>query len=483
METVLMVFLLLAGRGAQPPDLLSLLNVDDYFLTHPVQNDPTRIADLAGRQSTTPEEEVDRLLAIRWLGEHRIVTARETLQKLARRRASDPYDLVGEYAERALARLEPSVRAPRAEPWLDLRNSLRWFPSNVSLVGAIDLTAPWARKPLASKNLEALAEFARANSPGKVGIQELLSQMVRRVGNIRLERLSVAWRERGPGLNRQALLIRVTGRWQRARLARYFTETTDLTLIQDKVDRDGVPRTVFANQGSAVIALIGDNDCLFAESGERAKSLDAIEQITAVRLGRARNVFQGPLAAELRSLAGDDDGLLVGEPGEEICKQLDIGGRHVGPVPDAVIIEAKVWGTMQFRFQARMKSVVEATMLLEEISSFKTEQINWLRSVGQSEAGQVLIDALQSIRLETDGASVRGSARLSLDLPWALAEMVDTAIASIGQAFAASIAAGLAWLVIAFFVSVLTVVVLSTLILAVAILLWRRLRRKRKIAV
>jgi hypothetical protein len=76
----------LGGNGAK--DFVSLLDAPQYFKSRGIEMKVEKMLELAGKTPADGKEQVQQLLAIRWLGEHadtikKTGNARETLQAIA----------------------------------------------------------------------------------------------------------------------------------------------------------------------------------------------------------------------------------------------------------------------------------------------------------------------------------------------------------------------------------------------------------------
>ena len=140
MECILFAYLLLAGLGDFPPDLLTLIDADMFFQSRQIPAEEDQLRKLAASQPVNAKGQVAQLLAIRWLGTHQVQSTHETLAGIARRNAtSDPFGFAREYAERALASLEGKAPKTPTSSAGGLRNGLQWFPADGNFFGAIDL--------------------------------------------------------------------------------------------------------------------------------------------------------------------------------------------------------------------------------------------------------------------------------------------------------------------------------------------------------
>jgi hypothetical protein len=433
MEKLLVAYLFFAGPFGTTQDLLGLVDPEDYFQTRHITTAPSTMEKLAQSRPGDARSEVAQLLAIRWLGDHRIRAARQTLQQLAHPEpAEDPHGSVRAYARRALAQIEGAASGLKAAPWQSLRETLRWFPAEVTLVGAFDLSVPWARKTFPPRPLGDLVRLDRQSSEG--GLSEFLD----RVGDLQLRRVAFACYPSKKVHGGTAVLARVTGQGDRERLARYVAESMETPPIRDEVASDGVRVTVFANGCSSVVALVGDEDFLLASDKDAQTALQALDRMLEVRVGRSASVLRGPLETDLRGVPGDSHGLVVGQLPDEVTRELFGPDRSIRVAPQSVRLDLHVGDRVTVHFQARLRNADEAQQFREDLCHCQATLITSLRRVPPTEATAILIESLESFAIEQHGATVQGSGRVSRDVPWAIGEFLGAALTealeALGQA-------------------------------------------------
>jgi hypothetical protein len=439
---VLWLYLLLAGFADSPCDLVSCIDADDYFHARDVVVTAEKMEALAAKEPTDNAGQLVRLLAIRWLGDHRVEAARGTLQRLARGRAArDRLGFAQDYAREALARLDgrQTRRGPTRANWL--REGLSWFPEDVSCVAALDLSISWAGKPFVLEGFGALAP-GRQTDPNFVLRPPILAgnnrddlyRWAERFGNIRLERLALAHRpSRQPG-GKGCMLARLTGRGDHRALLEYFRQATPPSLIAWDLRPGSEPVTLLRDErGGSAVAVVGDTDLLFAvaEDGPGA-GFAAAEELLEVRAGRTGSVLRGRLAVDLREVPGHASGLVVGEVPEELPQGT---ARECGvpAVPHRLVLHLTVDETasIDLRFRGFLGTPEEARTFAESVRQQRDCQAASLAELGPAKPTEVVIAALKSIQVEADGSAVSGSGHISGDVPAALGELLPLAI---GQA-------------------------------------------------
>jgi hypothetical protein len=145
---LLLVYLVLAYAGDYPRDYLTLLNADEYFQARQIATKPANMQELATTEPVDARTQVRQLLAIRWLGEHKVEQARGTLEKIAQGWvAQDPEGFASDYAKRALGQLDGQAVEPPKSFKESLHEALAWFPEDVACFGALDLGGRWGKQP------------------------------------------------------------------------------------------------------------------------------------------------------------------------------------------------------------------------------------------------------------------------------------------------------------------------------------------------
>lgn len=408
--------------------------------------------ELARAEPADHPAQIARLLAIRWLGEHGVTASRGTLERIAAGQAGqDRLGFARDYARRSLARLDrqPPRRAPTAEN--SLREALRWFPDTATSVEALDMSVSWANQPFA---LGRLVEQIPPDQPGApFALRPTLLTAARepdyypeveQIGNVRIDRFALATlppaRQGGKG----CALIRLTGRGDHGALVDYFHREHGLPLIGWEARHDDVPITLLGKAGVAM-ALIGDTDLVAAINlDEPGDNFPAVEQMLALRSGQGGDVFHGPFAAELRELPGNDSGLVIGElPGD--CKLTLAKAYELPAEPRRIALHAVVdeSASIDLQFRCFLRTPEDARAFAATVLGQRERQVDDLRRLGSSPSIDVLVRTLNSIRMETEGSTVSGSARVSGDVPAALGEVP---LLALGQYLGQSLASAFAFL-------------------------------------
>jgi hypothetical protein len=432
----LIYYILLAGMADSPWDLLTLVEPDGYFQSRGIETTAARLEEIARTRPDDGKTQAAQLLAIRWLGEHRVAGARETLLAIAGGRlAQDRHGFARDYARRALAALDGRCpeRARTAEN--SLREALQWFPEDVVAVAALDLGVSWANKPFGTKAVLVSTSPGRPPEPmvvrpspfpqGGCGDRENDPyRWTNHLGNVRVLRVAVAVLPPAPAGGKPGVLVRCTGLWDHQRLVEHLRQEQEISLVREEAKAPADRITLLRARDGSMLAVVGDTDLIFGESDLQGEDLAAVEQALEVRAGRKASVLRGPLAADLREVPVNASGLYAGQVDQEV-----IGpplAKHFGipHVPHHLVLHATVdeTGSIDVGFRGLMRTPEEARAFTESIRESRDRALASLGPSRPTGSAVALSETLNSITTADDGASVSGKARVSGDLPQALTE-------------------------------------------------------------
>jgi hypothetical protein len=471
MWTLLWFFLLLLGQTGPASDLLWIIDADQYFVDQSIKPDARAMLELGGRQPRDAQSEVAQLLAIRWLGEHHAVDAIPLLRKLVEQRPDSPFAVFArDYARQALALMDNRIESASGRSWQDLRSSLRWFPREMTFALAFDLTARWATKPCQSQAFQWVVDAFLKDA----GSQIALARFANNVGNIRIERIALSQTSTKEG-SQSDTMIRVTGQWHRDRLSRYLAILTESPPFWERRVSAGVPVTLYVLGQGCIVALIGDQDLVLVNYWSPEKSLMALQHLLAAREGKAPGILAGPLAASLRADCRDADGIVVGRVPRELGDEMSQGLGPIKVVPDELTVRFRVKNDIHVDFQARMKNAQDAAAAVEQVASYRIEQMAALRKLSATEAAASLLQAVGTIKVHPDGTLIRMSAQIPRDSPWAVGEVME---ARFTQALESGLRKTANEVLMMIVLSLGFAVVLAVLLLRVALLCKRAIQKR-----
>jgi hypothetical protein len=294
---ILGLFLLVLGSGGAANDLVSWIDADDYFKTRGVEVTAARMREVAARELAVEAlAPVNRLLAIRWLGENAEAVkndrqARRVLERIAAGdRARDPQGFARDYARRALARLDGKPDPVPTVPDDSLRaDALAWFPEKAVLVGGFDFRPPPGLDLPADPSLRALLAGSLSDRARKE-----LYALAEVLGNVRVDRISFALMP-PPKECKARAFIRITGLLERKRLLDFIrADRPEARVKQEQGPRGELITLISTGPEGPAAALVGDTDLLiaatgFLASGSEQGKLDPVEVLRKalrVRAGR-----------------------------------------------------------------------------------------------------------------------------------------------------------------------------------------------------
>jgi hypothetical protein len=421
---LLLVYLFLAYAGDYPRDCLTLLNADEYFQARQIATKPATMQELAATEPVDARTQVRQLLAVRWLGEHKVEKARGTLEKIAQGQvAQDRPGFARDDAKRALAQLDGQAIEPPISFKDRLHEALAWFPEDVACFGVLDLDGRWGKQPF---NPEIFRFYRESNAFAEQ--KEQLYGFVEDWGNIRLQRISFGCSPAAPPEHGPRLFLRLTGLADHNRLKEYLQKEKRVTVVREEKGLNGEPVALLSSENGPVFVLVGDTDLILAIGEDPGKSLKAAEQVLEVRAGKQANLLHGPWAAVLNEIPDDACGLLIGEPPESMPEE---GGAVDGPLPRRMVGHLIVHESIDIHFAAVMRNAADVQAFTENLVSLRDRNIASLKGLSQRPATGVLIRAWESIKVENNGLEVRGAAHLSGDVPGAIVEDAEEEIKAI----------------------------------------------------
>jgi hypothetical protein len=420
------------GRGAAGGDVVSLLPTDTYLQSRRIPLNIENLERLARTEPKTGKAQILQLMALRALAEtpelvKKNSTALGTIEKIARGElARDRLGFSEEYGRRTLLALGIKTTLPRAAQAADLRKeALGWFPASSTLVGFVGGGPPAAEAD----------DYAQE-------IRKFLSKLVRKprdwnelfngvelIGNARIERIGFAYATDGKEKGQDRVYIRITGKVDHQRIvaALKAATTNEGTKWQESKDANGTPiATIHFPGGGSAVAFIGDTDLLlgFHVNGS-VGGLEVVQQLLAVRAGKDKSVLEGALQDRLPKLAPAAVGLLVGDLPEEarlLFKQAELDP------PKSIRVEVgRAKGGVDARFQAVFENAEAATSFAKSAAGLRRLGLHLLKKTQADIKDDMpvprsmvasLQKALESVRLQADGAAIKGTMSVPAETLW-----------------------------------------------------------------
>jgi hypothetical protein len=446
MEIMLMMVLFSGGASN---DLVSLIDAPAYFQARDVKVTPEKMAELAVKEPSDGKAQLAQLLALRWLGEEAgqvkkakdFPTILRQVEEIADgKRAQDPQGFAAEYA-RAAALSLGSAREEKVSHKLPensaRQDALTWFPVSATIVAAFDLRTGGPPAPEASKAIRQL--FSQLLMLPQM--REQVYTVAEKLGNVRLDRFSLAFAPGPPEGGKGRIYLRFTGKGDPQRLVGLFKDLIPGAEVKEQKGFRGQRVTVLSNpKDPPAFAVVGDSDLIVAgPEGHPGNSLEMLEEVLAVRAGREKNALAGPLADSLKKVSARANGVVVGELPEGVRREFTRGPEGLRVFPKKVIAELvhHKGGNLQARLvEGTFDSADEAKTFTEDVARLKAKGLETLKGLQQKPPPGLPVDAkglgqlakvLESLQAEAREATAHGSVTFS-------AEAVKTLILSAGVA-------------------------------------------------
>jgi hypothetical protein len=295
----------------------------------------------------------------------------------------------------------------------------------------------------------------------------MASRFVEDWGNIRLQRIAFGYSPAAPPEHGHRLFLRLTGLADHNRLKEYLRKEMQVTAVREENGPNGEPVTWLSSEKGPcgadprMAVLVGDTDLFLAVGEEPDKSLKAMEQVLEVRAGKQASLLKGKWAATLQEIPENACGLLIGEPPDSMPKEA---GEVEGPLPRRIVAYLIADERVDIHFAAVMRNAKDAQTFAENLLNYRERNIAPLQGRAQSPSAAVLIQAWESIKVETNGLEVRGEAHISGDVPSAIVGLFTEGL----NAFFAPLASALASIVcVGALVGVLLAALLFVIVVAV----------------
>ncbi len=405
----IMALVLMSGAGGQFRDLVSALSAEDYFAYRGIDVNQEQMLKLAQKEPGEPRERIAQLLAIRWLGEKKVQAARGPLEQVAQGKlGKDPQSFARDYARWALARIIDKPPTERGLPKDSLRESLAWFPEDVTFFGAIDLRGLGG---LETVPVEDIRQLLAKSMPKEV--KQEVYKFADAVGNLRVDRLSFGTAMDGQPKRRGRIFVRITGLGDHKRLAQFIRDTAATPDLRQEKGATGEPITVLTHPARApAFALIGDTDLLFAGYEAEENAGEVLELALGVRNGKP-SLLTAEAAKVLGQINAQAAGFLAGNVPDEIRREL---GRPAGlpVVPHRLQIELVADNGLRFQLRAGMDKEADAQALAGMIEGAKPQALRAIEAFNlKPELAKPLTQAIEGVSFKAEGTAVNGSIHIS----------------------------------------------------------------------
>jgi hypothetical protein len=384
------LILMALGGGAQTADLAALLPADMYFQSRRIAISADSMIEIASKKPEDGKTQIAQLLALRILAEQPELAKKAqnpaqfigALQRIAKGTlAKDRLGFSEEYAARTLAALGEARIGGELMKQRNMReDTLGWFPASATVVAAFDARDRTAGTEEGKILRQLTAKFTKEKDWEKV------FEVAEMLGNVRIERIGIAFVEDKQAKEKERMFLRIGGKADHSRMVaaikKLSSEVPGGLSVQETKDADGTPiATLRPAKDMPVVALIGDTDFViagfpFIASGRRVNGAadpaeaDALKQLLAIRAGKEPSVIKGNgvLKEALGKLSPKASGLIAGELSEEMRKQLF--GPVGGPVPPPHAFRAELVNVkegLDLRAHLTMANADDATRMTQAI--------------------------------------------------------------------------------------------------------------------
>ena len=417
----LVLFLLSVG-GNFSNDLVSLVDADGYLKAHNIEVKADALVELAGKQPEDPKDQVAQLLALRWLGEHpdqanQVKDARATVRQIADgKKAQDRLGFARDYARTTLALLDGKpAPGPAVIPAQSVaREALQWCPGSATIFGAYDLRASGTVAPADKGRLRSLALKTMAGLWKKAKLYSVVDG----TGNMRLDRVSLAYAADPKDNRKSRMYVRFTGLGDPKLLTDLIKKGLPGAKVEVKKGPKGRPMTVISSAKRApAFALVGDTDLLMCgyESDEK-NSLEVLHEALDVQAGNKAGILKGPYAAKLNKVPPEAAGVLMGDVPEPVRQNMvPVPFKGVPKSVAAVMTRTK---TINIDWQGITADADQAKAFADSVAEMKKMAIDGLQRLPPAlklkpEQVKVLTKALEDIRTEAKEDKVSGGVEVT----------------------------------------------------------------------
>jgi len=304
-----------------------------------------------------------------------------------------------------------------------LVDGFAWFPDKVTFVAGgrhVASAAPDKDNPL--------RDFLKANMPPRE--MEEMYKFAEQVGNLRVDSLAFGYAADPQQARKSRIYFRITGEGDHKRLAEFLRKSiaANINLKEDKGPA-GERITIF-NMGGGfgpAMALVGDTDFLIAgyEDHQQANHAEVIEEILKIRAGGQANVFKGPLAPTLKTIAPETVGLVLGEVPQELRQGLLLGPAFQA-MPDRIQMDVTPGskGVMDLRFHGKFGNATQVKVFADGIAALRKQGIEALKNPPPLPPGAkipprtfaLLRTSLEGLKIDAKGDAVTGGLQVSREL-------------------------------------------------------------------
>ncbi|MGE3807838.1 MAG: hypothetical protein AB7K24_24505 [Gemmataceae bacterium] len=425
------VLLLLLGSG-NPFELVSAIDVDDYFKSRQVEVKTDKMIALATTAPKTGKDQIMQLLAIRWLStsadKNQAAVKTALADVAAGKKGKDPLGFAEEHAQIALDRIAGKPTA-RAVPRNSVRSeALQWFPEKSNFFAVLDSRHAEGSSPL----LDQATLRARFVLAMPLEARKEIYDQADKLGNVRLDRIAFAYQpEMAAERGKDRLYFRFTGKADPQRLADLLKQLNPDHQLQEKKGEGGEAIRILSAPGKPpAFAFIGTGDLVMAGFNDNKEDhLAVLEEVLATRK-QGKSVVNA-FANRLRKVPADASVLLMGDVNEQLQRSFE---RSPLPAsPKTVYLFATLGKNVTLNMGGDMPDADAAKGTTKVVDEFKQNALQLVKVFAQrynmpDEHTKAVLAAVETIKREADGTAVSASIEFSPAALKAVREVAEEAL-------------------------------------------------------
>jgi hypothetical protein len=438
----ILIFMLFMTPGC---DLLSLADPADYFKSRNIAVSIDKMVDLATTPATDGKSQAAQLLALRYLAEDAAgVKKAKNFEEILKRmeevaegkKANDSLGFARDYARKTAIALGSQLKpmTPPAPQDSLTKDAMSWFPKGATIVLGADF-----RNSDGKENKEISELRTKLVKALPAIFKEQLYKAIDELGNVRIDRIAMAYCENAQNNADSKIFMRATGKVDHKRLVAYVKKIApgNLQFKESKTPRGQVITQFSAAMEPPAFAVVGDNEFVIAgwERPINNDSTKVLEEMLDVVRGKAGNVLEGPLAAKLKLASPKAGGLIAGTIPESLHKNFVNGPDAIKNFPREILVEMNQQdGALQFKAQAELPNAEDAKAFVTGAEALVKKGMDELKKnpmlppnfPNPDKLIKGATDTLKSIKVEAKGKNITGSMTLSKEVIIAYMDLMMT---------------------------------------------------------
>ena len=401
---------------------MSFVPPKHYFETMEVETTFDKMMELATKEGKDGRTQFQQLLAIRHLADEadafkkspKYAEQRQILEQIAAgKKANDPQGFAKEHAQKSIAWLDGKNWTPPAAPVLR-DDALTWFPANATFAAAWD--GRHTKNMLGANPSALVLDFLKMLPPGeqKRIFREAYTQ-AEKFGNIRFDRVALAYVDDEKEPNRSKIYLRFTGKADPQRIVDLLKLSGERFEVKTKKADDGISYIELRDQGSVpAILLIGDSEMVVIGHKREGENDILVKETLELRAKKQPDASKGSLKEALAKVPAKACAFMVGTLPEEFRRDIQRGFVEV-PSKVQASIEQLPTG-FDVHLQGVMAKGADSAMLVEMVAKGRQQAVQGmkqLQNAGQLPPGfpalpfQSMSNVLESMQINGKGPDVQ----------------------------------------------------------------------------